>query len=98
MLLLRPHLFIDQSLLNNIKPSRADRTVSFSFSFFQEADEHRFRGHEPVSHAANPEPPVLPPGEGAPGADGAGGDQTDLPEGEGDDSGRTELRQRRRGG
>ncbi|MEQ2193372.1 hypothetical protein XENOCAPTIV_019218 [Xenoophorus captivus] len=61
----------------------------------READEHCFCGNEPVPHEANPEPPFFPPGKGSPGADGAGGNQTDVPEGEGDESGSTELRQRR---
>lgn len=75
--------------------SRLTGLLFFSFSFSQEADEHRVCGHEPVPHAANPEPPLLPPGESPPRADRAGGDQTDLPQGERDESGRTELRQRR---
>lgn len=67
-------------------------------SSLQEADEHRLCGDEPVPHAANPEPPLLPPGEGPPRADRAGGNQTDLPPGAGDHSGQAELRQRWRGG
>lgn len=65
---------------------------------FKEADEHRFHGHEPLPHATDPEPAILPPGESAAGANGAGGHQADLPAGERDEPGRTQLRQRRRGG
>lgn len=79
------------SMQNKSKPSQTDILVLF----FQEADEHRFWGHEPVPYAVDPEPPLLPPGEGPSGADGAGGHQTDLPPGERDDSGQAELRQRR---
>lgn len=69
-----------------------------NFSPLQEADEHRFHGHEPLPHATDPEPAILPPGESAAGANGAGGHQADLPAGERDEPGWTQLRQRRRGG
>lgn len=72
-------------------------SVSPLVSPLQEADEHRLHGHEPLPHAADPEPALLPPGEGAPGADGAGGHQADLPAGEREQPGRTQLCQRRRG-
>lgn len=68
------------------------------FPSHQEADEYRFCRHEPVPQAANPEPPVLPPGESPSWADRAGGDQTDLPQGERVESGQAELRQRWWGG
>lgn len=68
------------------------------FQIFQEAHEHCLCGHEPIPHEANPQSALLSPGESPPGADGAGSDPTDFPQGEGDESGQTELCERRRGG